>query len=324
ILDAKRNGLAQMAEILMGRSGIDAIHVVSHGQRGVLKLGATRIDQAALEGYGDELASIGSVLTADGDILLYGCEIADDTAGNNFIEALAESTSADIAASDDLTGAANHGGDWILEKQRGQIDSDAFSSMSFNAVLADVIIGYSPSTSISATDENGVWGQSFTATKTGVLSNIQVLIYTAASADVGISIYSGETVSGGALLASQTIASGDLQNVATSYSDWTTITISSTVNITSGQQYTFAFSDGTSAHFDFGGDGGVDSGLSGARLYSSHNGGFAGGYDLNFRVTQGDPANSAPTENANAGSSLNEGATDTIINTELEFYDDSS
>ncbi|MCP3952231.1 MAG: hypothetical protein GY697_08455, partial [Desulfobacterales bacterium] len=47
-------------------------------------------------------------------------------------------------------------------------------------------------------------------------------------------------------------------------------------------------------------------------------------YDLNFRVTQGDPANSAPTENANAGSSLNEGATDTIINTELEFYDDSS
>ncbi|MCP3901217.1 MAG: DUF4347 domain-containing protein, partial [Desulfobacteraceae bacterium] len=47
ILDAKRNGLAQMAEILMGRSGIDAIHVVSHGQRGVLKLGATRIDQAA-------------------------------------------------------------------------------------------------------------------------------------------------------------------------------------------------------------------------------------------------------------------------------------
>lgn len=34
VLDAAQDGLAQMAHILDGRSGIDAIHILSHGSEG--------------------------------------------------------------------------------------------------------------------------------------------------------------------------------------------------------------------------------------------------------------------------------------------------
>ncbi len=57
-----RDGVAQMAQILNGRSGLDSIQIVSHGSVGALYLG---------------------------------------------------STGADVAASNDVTGA---GGDWVLEQ----------------------------------------------------------------------------------------------------------------------------------------------------------------------------------------------------------------
>ncbi|MCP3999629.1 MAG: DUF4347 domain-containing protein, partial [Gammaproteobacteria bacterium] len=125
ILDAGRDGLQQMTEALSGRSGIDAIHIISHGQAGVLKLGDSSIDQAALEGYSSELASIGSALAADGDILLYGCDIAEGGGGDDFIQQLSSLTGADVAASDDTTGAMSLGGDGDLEVFAGDIHTSS-------------------------------------------------------------------------------------------------------------------------------------------------------------------------------------------------------
>ena len=47
-LQAGQDGLAQMADALQGRTGVDAIHVLSHGQSGQLQLGSLALDQAAL------------------------------------------------------------------------------------------------------------------------------------------------------------------------------------------------------------------------------------------------------------------------------------
>ena len=55
VLDAAGDGLAQMAQVLQGREGIGAVHVVSHGGAGVLDLGATRLDQASLAAREAEL-----------------------------------------------------------------------------------------------------------------------------------------------------------------------------------------------------------------------------------------------------------------------------
>ena len=109
------NGLQQMADALAGRSGVDAIHVFSHGSVGALQLGDTLLNSDTLNTYAPLLAQIGQSLTAEGDLLLYGCNVAQGEAGQAFVESIARVTQADVAASNDLTGNAALGGDWSLE-----------------------------------------------------------------------------------------------------------------------------------------------------------------------------------------------------------------
>jgi hypothetical protein len=111
ILDGDKDGLDQMAGYLKGRSGLDAIHVISHGSQGALYLGSTVLDNSNLPGYRTQLGSIGSSLTQIGDILLYGCNVAQGNVGVQFVNQLAQATGADVAASDDLTGGGRLG--WV-------------------------------------------------------------------------------------------------------------------------------------------------------------------------------------------------------------------
>ena len=123
MLDPARDGLSQMAEALQGKSGIDAIHVISHGSDGRLILGGKNVDQTTLAAHADDLQKIGQALGTNGDILLYGCDIARGSAGAAFVDAVARATGADVAASTDATGSAAKGGDWALEYAAGQIDA---------------------------------------------------------------------------------------------------------------------------------------------------------------------------------------------------------
>lgn len=121
VLDAGQDGLARIAQVLEGRSGIGSLHIVSHGKEGTVSLGALQLDSAALGHRAGELAAIGAALAPDADILLYGCEVGAGTAGAAFVAALAQATGADVAASTDATGAAALGGDWQLERASGAI-----------------------------------------------------------------------------------------------------------------------------------------------------------------------------------------------------------
>ncbi|MCX7246708.1 MAG: DUF4347 domain-containing protein [Burkholderiales bacterium] len=126
ILDGASDGLAQMAAYLQGRTGIDAIHVICHGSQGALYLGSTVLDSGSLAFYGSQLVSIGGALTETGDILLYGCNVAQGDLGLQFINSLARYTGADVAASIDATGAAASGGDWVLELSAGDVEARGF------------------------------------------------------------------------------------------------------------------------------------------------------------------------------------------------------
>jgi VCBS repeat-containing protein len=115
------DGIAFMASVLEGRSGIDAVHIISHGDEGEFRLGSSFIDQSNIEGqYADELASIGDALAENADLLVYGCDFGTDAAA---VAALAAATGADVAASDDLTGHVSRGADWDLEVQTGAIEA---------------------------------------------------------------------------------------------------------------------------------------------------------------------------------------------------------
>ncbi len=136
VLDASSDGLAQMAAILAGRSGIDAIHLISHGAAGTVQLGTVTLDEATLLSRQTELATIGQSLSSDGDLLLYGCNVAEGQTGIEFIGTLAQTTGADVAASDDLTGNAALGGDWVLESATGTIGCMPLQPAAFQGVLA--------------------------------------------------------------------------------------------------------------------------------------------------------------------------------------------
>ena len=84
--------------------------------------------------HSDTLAVLKDTLTEDGDILLYGCNIAAGEEGEAFIEELAELTAADIAASDDITGA---GGDWELEVNTGPIEADVVEASDYQSSLSN-------------------------------------------------------------------------------------------------------------------------------------------------------------------------------------------
>jgi uncharacterized delta-60 repeat protein len=136
ILDVASDGLAQMAAYLQGRTGIDAIHVISHGRQGAVYLGSSVLDSGNLASYKSQLSSIGGALTESGDILLYGCNVAQGEAGLRFINSLAQYTAADVAASNDATGAAALGGDWTLEQTAGSIETSTLRGSGFNGLLA--------------------------------------------------------------------------------------------------------------------------------------------------------------------------------------------
>lgn len=156
VLDGTQDGLAQVAAHLQGREGVDAIHILSHGQPASLQLGSLTLDQAALAARADTLAQIGSALSDSGDILLYGCDVADGDAGLSFVNSLAQVTGADVAASNDVTGNARRGGNWVLELQTGRIETkDALTRLAQAAYTGTLAVTDESFDALGLITENG-------------------------------------------------------------------------------------------------------------------------------------------------------------------------
>jgi ELWxxDGT repeat protein len=120
-LQAGQDAIAQITQMLLGRSGIESLQIVSHGRSGGIQLGESWLDLQRLPGYVGQMKSWGAALSESADILLYGCNVAAGAVGRSFVNLLAQATGADVAASDNLTGL---GGDWSLEVQTGAVATD--------------------------------------------------------------------------------------------------------------------------------------------------------------------------------------------------------
>lgn len=147
--DGSADGLAQIAAWAATQSNYDAIHILSHGSEGVLNLGTLHLSQSSLasENIQQELAQLGQALASDGDLLLYGCDVAAGTQSSALLQGLAQATGADVAASSDATGAATKGGNWTLETHVGQIEAEALRISEYQDLLTQV--------TITRTDANG-------------------------------------------------------------------------------------------------------------------------------------------------------------------------
>ncbi len=140
VLDANRDGIDQITEALAGRQDVDAVHVLSHGTEGAIKLGGTWLHDGNLGGYAGQIAQWHHALSDGADLLVYGCDLAATERGQFLIEALQTLTGADVAASTDDTGSARLGGDWVLEHVVGTIETSVVVGESmqrdYDALLA--------------------------------------------------------------------------------------------------------------------------------------------------------------------------------------------
>ncbi len=138
ILDGDRDGVEQIASTLEGRTGVDAIHIIAHGRSGTLDLGSTKLTAASMAGrHAEEMAIIRDALSEDADLLIYGCDFAKGTRGRAAVAALAATTGADVAASTDVTGAMELGGDWDLELHSGPVETATMAIAEYRGVLVD-------------------------------------------------------------------------------------------------------------------------------------------------------------------------------------------
>lgn len=112
LIDGNASGLEQLNVALDSVGGqFDAIHLISHGTGGALKLGSDTVTASNVGNFQAALQGLGTHITENGDLLLYGCDIAGNTEGTQLLSSLASLTGADVAASTDATGGPNGDGD---------------------------------------------------------------------------------------------------------------------------------------------------------------------------------------------------------------------
>ena len=149
------SSLDEINSILKTETNIDAIHILSHGSTGEITVGNDVLSSSTLDSNAQLLESMKNSLTENGDILLYGCNVASDGRGQEFINTLANLTQADIAASDDATGSATLGGDWVLEKNSGNIDVKNIIVDNYENILS-VALSTNPTLTFISTDQTNI------------------------------------------------------------------------------------------------------------------------------------------------------------------------
>ncbi|MCM8541274.1 MAG: tandem-95 repeat protein [Lentisphaeraceae bacterium] len=135
IIIKENENLGLLTTKIASFSKLNSIHIISHGSEGQIELaGQTINSQTAMENL-NFFNAVKNSLSQSGDLLLYGCNVADQS-GLDFIQLVSQLSDADVAASEDLTGSANLGGDWELEVNSGEIDTESLFIEDYDHLLA--------------------------------------------------------------------------------------------------------------------------------------------------------------------------------------------
>jgi hypothetical protein len=103
-LHERSDGLQQLSRRLAARRDVAAIHILAHGEDGVLWLGQGRLEAQALQSQATAVQAWAGALRSGADILLHGCDVAATEAGLHFVAQSAFLSGADVAASCKTTG----------------------------------------------------------------------------------------------------------------------------------------------------------------------------------------------------------------------------
>lgn len=141
-LGSGTDGVHQITSILSNHDSISELHIISHGTIGGLSLGSSALNSGNAESYAADFVQWDAALSDGADILLYGCNVGQDGAGQDFVDQVSELTNADVAASIDVTGHESLGGDWTLEIASGQIQSAGIVSNEAQAAFGGTLAAF--------------------------------------------------------------------------------------------------------------------------------------------------------------------------------------
>ena len=125
-IDGNGDVIAQITKALGTLTDIDVLRVISHGSDGKLWFGKQAFDATTLHAHSPQVAAWSESLSADAQILLYGCSVAGTNQGKLLVDRLASLTHANVAASTNPTGT---GGDTVLEYGVGEIRSGLLANL---------------------------------------------------------------------------------------------------------------------------------------------------------------------------------------------------
>lgn len=149
LLNPREDGIAQISDGLQNLKAVSALHLVSHGDEGEILLGTSVLSQRTMERYAAELLSWQPALTADADLLIYGCDLAADESGIQLTQSLHALLGVDVASSVDETGHVSLSGNWLLEHIDGQIEA----AVAFSSEVQDDWRGLLSAPELTDTDE---------------------------------------------------------------------------------------------------------------------------------------------------------------------------
>lgn len=191
-INSNEDGLTQLSEIISHYHNLDALHIVSHATDGAIYLGNSSIDTERLKHEVSMLAELDKSLKDGADLMLYGCDLAKTEKGEQLLELIANHANIDVAASNDLTGNTERGGDWALEIHKGNIETEQpFSAVALQDFSS--ILGITGNSGII--DMSGFAPGGYTATKSYTTGGFTLKVTTtdsvsnAVGADTGFGLY---------------------------------------------------------------------------------------------------------------------------------------
>ena len=124
LLSAEEDGILQISSVLSNETGLDALHIISHGDAGEIYIGNSALNLNSTHENAKLISTWSDSFDSSADILIYGCDLTSTSDGEQLVDTLAILTETDVAASDDVTGHESLGGDWELEYATGDIETD--------------------------------------------------------------------------------------------------------------------------------------------------------------------------------------------------------
>ena len=139
LIDSQADGVEQITQTLSQYDSLSSVHIFSHGNPGSLQLGNRSLDSDSIDQYSAQLSQWGSALLGKADLMLYGCDLTGSESGLSLVQQISDLTGADVAASEDTTGASDLGGDWQLETHIGEIESAIALNQATQAAYASTL-----------------------------------------------------------------------------------------------------------------------------------------------------------------------------------------